>query len=70
MSTPETDHAIRARRLLHYAENVSGDSLDAAQEGTLNALAGIGHALLAVADAIREQTKDLTTPLETPERDW
>lgn len=50
------DHAATARRYLGYTESASGDHLNTAQDATLNVLTGIGHALLDVADALREQT--------------
>jgi hypothetical protein len=57
-------HAACARRLLHCTENANGDMLDTAQEGTLFALAGIGYALLDVADAIREQAANSRVSVE------
>lgn len=52
------DHVHEAVKYLGYAGDTSGDHLNAANEGTLNALTGIGHALLAlnqtIADALRD----------------
>lgn len=50
------NHASTAETRLKQADGTSGDHLNSAQEGILNALTGIGYALLDVADAIREQT--------------
>lgn len=50
------DHKADARDLLSRAETAPSDDPENAQ---VLALAGIGHALLDVADAIREQTTTL-----------
>ena len=42
------DHAKEAAMRLALADKANGDHLDIAQEATLNALSGIGHALLAI----------------------
>jgi hypothetical protein len=55
------DHRQRAREWLKITEGVSPDHInDCAAEAQVNALTAIGHALLDVADAIREQTAALT----------
>jgi hypothetical protein len=47
------DHAQRAREWLKITEDVSPDHInDCAAEAQVNALCGIGHALLAIADEI------------------
>jgi len=46
------DYQQIAERYLGYVQNTSGDYLNVPQEGTINALVGIGYALLRVAEAI------------------
>jgi hypothetical protein len=53
------DHSSEARKNIASAERASGDHLDTFQAAQLNALQGIGYALLDVAAAIREQTESL-----------
>lgn len=55
-----TQAGREARKWLGSASRASGDSLNTAEAGTVDGLLGIGHALLDVADAIREQTAALT----------
>lgn len=53
-----------ARESLHHAENVSGEALVNEYSSTM-ALIGIGYAILAVADAIRDRTAEIVASLRT-----
>ena len=61
------EHYREAERLAGKAAEYEGlPSNHHVQLGQLSQV----HALLALFDAVREQTQALTTPAETPERDW
>lgn len=64
---PAPDHYREAERLAAEARSYEG--LPSNHHVQVGQLAQV-HAVLALADAIREQTRALTTPVETPERDW
>lgn len=46
----DIDHAAQAVRHLAQADNASGDHLSVPQAATIDALTGIGRALLAIHD--------------------
>jgi hypothetical protein len=52
-----TQAGREARKWLASASRASGDSLSTAEAGTVDALLGIGNALLDLTAAVREQTK-------------
>ena len=65
------DHAQRAREWLSIVEHVSPDHInDCVAETQINALTAIGHALLDVAAAIREQTEALKNDGVTVRQKW
>jgi hypothetical protein len=57
--TDITPAGREARKWLSIAGNISGDDLTVAETAMVDALLGIGHALLDNTAAVREQTATL-----------